>query len=98
MTMRFPKRDDATKVNLSSKGQYFLHSIMDMLVHKCQEDGQLEGWRLEDVLWSTTCALVPPDANRVLVLAIARLLVGVAQGFVFCSRSLPMVHGKAHEG
>ncbi|RAL45858.1 hypothetical protein DM860_006012 [Cuscuta australis] len=37
------------------------------------------------VLWSLTCALVPLDPNRELVLVIARLLVGVAQGFIFPS-------------
>lgn len=37
------------------------------------------------VLWSLTCALVPLDPNRVTVLVIARLLVGVAQGFIFPS-------------
>lgn len=37
------------------------------------------------VLWSLTCALVPLDPNRVMVLVIARLLVGVAQGFIFPS-------------
>lgn len=37
------------------------------------------------VLWSLTCALMPLDPNRVTVLVIARLLVGVAQGFIFPS-------------
>ncbi|KAL3523190.1 hypothetical protein ACH5RR_016024 [Cinchona calisaya] len=40
---------------------------------------------LSFVLWSLTCALVPLDPNRVMVLVIARLLVGVAQGFIFPS-------------
>ncbi|KAA0066581.1 hypothetical protein IC582_016434 [Cucumis melo] len=37
------------------------------------------------ILWSLTCALVPLDPSRVMVLVIARLLVGVAQGFIFPS-------------
>ncbi|KMZ58770.1 putative anion transporter 7 [Zostera marina] len=37
------------------------------------------------VLWSLTCALVPLDPNRVVILIFARLLVGVAQGFIFPS-------------
>ncbi|XP_031101401.1 probable anion transporter 5 [Ipomoea triloba] len=37
------------------------------------------------ILWSLTCALVPLDPNREIVLIIARLLVGVAQGFIFPS-------------
>ncbi|KAL7150927.1 hypothetical protein ABFS83_05G146500 [Erythranthe nasuta] len=37
------------------------------------------------LLWSLTCAFVPLDPNRVTVLVIARLLVGVAQGFIFPS-------------
>lgn len=37
------------------------------------------------VLWSLTCAFVPLDPNRVIVLIVARLLVGIAQGFIFPS-------------
>lgn len=37
------------------------------------------------VLWSLTCGFVPLDPNGVFVLVIARLLVGVAQGFIFPS-------------
>lgn len=37
------------------------------------------------LLWSLTCAFVPLDPNRVIVLVLARLLVGVAQGFIFPS-------------
>lgn len=40
---------------------------------------------LSFVLWSLTCALVPLDPNRPLLLVLARLLVGVAQGFIFPS-------------
>lgn len=37
------------------------------------------------LLWSLTCAFVPLDPNRVVILVVARLLVGVAQGFIFPS-------------
>lgn len=37
------------------------------------------------LLWSLTCAFVPLDPNRVIILVLARLLVGVAQGFIFPS-------------
>ncbi|KAK6935380.1 Major facilitator superfamily [Dillenia turbinata] len=37
------------------------------------------------VLWSLVCAYVPPDPNQVMLLVLARLLVGVAQGFIFPS-------------
>ncbi|PIA59981.1 hypothetical protein AQUCO_00400692v1 [Aquilegia coerulea] len=40
---------------------------------------------LSFVLWSLTCAVVPLDPNRVLLLVLARLLIGVAQGFIFPS-------------
>ncbi|KAG6417058.1 hypothetical protein SASPL_119208 [Salvia splendens] len=37
------------------------------------------------LLWSLTCAFVTLDPNRVVILVVARLLVGVAQGFIFPS-------------
>ncbi|XP_010251702.1 PREDICTED: probable anion transporter 6 [Nelumbo nucifera] len=40
---------------------------------------------LSFLLWSLTCALVPLDPKRVNILVMARLLVGVAQGFIFPS-------------
>ncbi|XP_014524294.1 probable anion transporter 5 [Vigna radiata var. radiata] len=40
---------------------------------------------LSFLLWSLTCALLPLDPNRVILLVVARLLVGVAQGFIFPS-------------
>lgn len=40
---------------------------------------------LSFVLWSLTCAFVPLDPNRVTLMVLARLLVGVAQGFIFPS-------------
>ncbi|XP_009767349.1 putative anion transporter 5 [Nicotiana tabacum] len=40
---------------------------------------------LSFLLWSLTCAFVPLDPNRTMVLIIARLLVGMAQGFIFPS-------------
>lgn len=40
---------------------------------------------LSFILWSLTCAFVPLDPNRVTLMVLARLLVGVAQGFIFPS-------------
>ncbi|KAK6916825.1 Major facilitator superfamily [Dillenia turbinata] len=40
---------------------------------------------LSFVFWSLTAALIPLDSNQVTVLVMARLLVGVAQGFIFPS-------------
>ncbi|KAK9287242.1 hypothetical protein L1049_015655 [Liquidambar formosana] len=40
---------------------------------------------LSFLLWSLTCALIPLDPNRVMILVMARLFVGVAQGFIFPS-------------
>ncbi|KAI3941814.1 hypothetical protein MKW98_030544 [Papaver atlanticum] len=40
---------------------------------------------LSFILWSLTCALVSLDPNRITILVLARLLVGVAQGFIFPS-------------
>lgn len=40
---------------------------------------------LSFILWSLTCAFVPLDPNRTKLLVVARLLVGVAQGFIFPS-------------
>ncbi|XP_060216311.1 probable anion transporter 5 [Lycium barbarum] len=40
---------------------------------------------LSFVLWSLTCAFVPLDPSKPMILVIARFLVGVAQGFIFPS-------------
>uniref|UniRef100_A0A0D9XPX4 Major facilitator superfamily (MFS) profile domain-containing protein n=1 Tax=Leersia perrieri TaxID=77586 RepID=A0A0D9XPX4_9ORYZ len=40
---------------------------------------------LSFVLWSLICAVVPLDPNRVILLVLSRLLVGVAQGLIFPS-------------
>lgn len=44
---------------------------------------------LSFALWSLTCAFLPllDDPNRLLVLALSRLIVGIAQGFIF-----PAIH------
>ncbi|XP_048336184.2 probable anion transporter 5 [Ziziphus jujuba] len=42
---------------------------------------------LSFVLWSLTCAFLPLDPNRLIILVIGRLLVGMAQGFIF-----PAIH------
>ncbi|XP_068649781.1 probable anion transporter 6 [Aristolochia californica] len=82
---------DAVGVNQSSKGIilstfYFGYALSQVPGGWA---AQLVGGRrillLSFVLWSLTCALVPLDPNRVQILVIARLLVGVAQGFIFPS-------------
>ncbi|KAG9452946.1 hypothetical protein H6P81_005850 [Aristolochia fimbriata] len=82
---------DAVGVNQSSKG--IILSTFYYGYALSQVPGgwaaQLVGGRrillFSFVLWSFTCALVPLDPNRVQILVIARLLVGVAQGFIFPS-------------
>ncbi|XP_058099531.1 probable anion transporter 6 [Magnolia sinica] len=82
---------DAVGVNQSSKGMilstfYFGYAVSQIpggWVAQCI--GGRRVLLLSFVLWSMTCALVPLDPNRVQILVIARLLVGVAQGFIFPS-------------
>ncbi|KAL6967139.1 putative anion transporter 5 [Sarracenia purpurea var. burkii] len=82
---------DAARVNQSSKGMilstfyygYACSQVPGGLA--AQKIGGRRVLLLSFVLWSLTCALVPLDPNRVTVLVIARLLVGVAQGFIFPS-------------
>ncbi|XP_028765396.1 probable anion transporter 5 [Neltuma alba] len=82
---------DAAKVNQSSKGAIlstFYYGYACSQVPGGWAAQKVGGWKillLSFVLWSATCALVPLDPNRVLVLVMARLLVGVAQGFIFPS-------------
>lgn len=82
---------DAAGVNQSSKG-----SILSTFYYGYACSQVPGGWAaqkiggrrvllLSFVLWSLTCALVPLDPNRVFMLVVARLLVGVAQGFIFPS-------------
>ncbi|KAI9078933.1 hypothetical protein K1719_039082 [Acacia pycnantha] len=82
---------DAAKVNQSSKGAIlstFYYGYACSQVPGGWAAQKVGGWKIllfSFVLWSATCALVPLDPNRVFVLVIARLLVGVAQGFIFPS-------------
>ncbi|PSR86547.1 Anion transporter 5 like [Actinidia chinensis var. chinensis] len=82
---------DAAGVNQSSKGMIlstFYYGYACSQVPGGWAAQKIGGRRvllLSFVLWSLTCALVPLDPNRVTVLVIARLLVGVAQGFIFPS-------------
>ncbi|KAF7825900.1 putative anion transporter 5 [Senna tora] len=82
---------DAAGVNQSSKG-----AILSTFYYGYACSQIPGGWAAQKIggrrvlllsfaLWSVTCALVPLDPNRVVVLIIARLLVGVAQGFIFPS-------------
>ncbi|KAK1404138.1 putative anion transporter 5 [Heracleum sosnowskyi] len=82
---------DAAGVNQSSKGTIlstFYYGYACSQVPGGWAAQKIGGRRvllLSFVLWSMTCALVPLDPNRVALLVLARLLVGVAQGFIFPS-------------
>ncbi|KAI4354101.1 hypothetical protein L6164_003000 [Bauhinia variegata] len=82
---------DAAGVNQSSKGAilstfYYGYACSQVPGGwAAQKIGGRKVLLLSFLLWSLTCALVPLDPNRVTVLVIARLLVGVLQGFIFPS-------------
>ncbi|XXG85715.1 hypothetical protein AAC387_Pa11g0749 [Persea americana] len=82
---------DAAGVNQSSKGLILSTFYYGYVLSQVPGGwaAQLIGGRrvllLSFVLWSVTCALVPLDPKRVQILVIARLLIGVAQGFIFPS-------------
>ncbi|CAK9137662.1 unnamed protein product [Ilex paraguariensis] len=82
---------DAAGVNQSNKGMIlstFYYGYACSQVPGGWAAQKIGGRRvllLSFVLWSLTCALVPLDPNQVIILVIARLLVGVAQGFIFPS-------------
>ncbi|KAK4746641.1 hypothetical protein SAY87_025678 [Trapa incisa] len=82
---------DAAGVNQSSKGMIlstFYYGYACSQVPGGWAAQKIGGRRIllcSFILWSLTCAFVPLDPNRIAVLVIARLLVGVAQGFIFPS-------------
>ncbi|KAI5650286.1 hypothetical protein M9H77_36291 [Catharanthus roseus] len=82
---------DAAGVNQTSKGMIlstFYYGYACSQVPGGWAAQKIGGRRvllLSFVLWSLTCALVPLDPNKVMLLVLARLLVGVAQGFIFPS-------------
>ncbi|XP_059655209.1 probable anion transporter 5 [Cornus florida] len=82
---------DAVGVNQSSKGTIlstFYYGYACSQVPGGWAAQKIGGRRvllLSFVLWSVTCVLVPLDPNKVMTLVLARLLVGVAQGFIFPS-------------
>ncbi|KAM7259989.1 hypothetical protein ACFE04_015730 [Oxalis oulophora] len=82
---------DAAGVNQSSKGLIlatFYYGYASSQIPGgwiAQKIGGRKVLLLSFVLWSSTCFLVPIDPHRVKVLVLARLLVGVAQGFIFPS-------------
>ncbi|XP_057967321.1 probable anion transporter 6 [Malania oleifera] len=82
---------DAAGVNQSSKGTIlstFYYGYACSQVPGGWAAQKIGGRRillLSFVLWSLICALVPLDPNQVMTLVMARLLVGVAQGFIFPS-------------
>ncbi|CAL0303470.1 unnamed protein product [Lupinus luteus] len=82
---------DAVSVNQSTKGAilstfYYGYACSQVPGgYVAQKIGGRKVLLLSFLLWSFTCALLPLDPNRVSILIIARLLVGVAQGFIFPS-------------
>lgn len=82
---------DAAGVNQSSKGTIlstFYYGYACSQVPGGWAAQKLGGRRVllfSFVLWSLTCALLPLDPNRAMLIVMARLLVGVAQGFIFPS-------------
>ncbi|KAK4775313.1 hypothetical protein SAY86_010248 [Trapa natans] len=82
---------DAAGVNQSSKGMIlstFYYGYACSQVPGGWAAQKMGGRRIllcSFMLWSLTCAFVPLDPNRAAVLVIVRLLVGVAQGFIFPS-------------
>lgn len=82
---------DAAGVNQSSKGAIlstFYYGYACSQVPGGWTAQRIGGRRvllLSFILWSLTCALVPLDPNKVTMLVLARLLVGIAQGFIFPS-------------
>ncbi|GKV15542.1 hypothetical protein SLEP1_g26324 [Rubroshorea leprosula] len=82
---------DAAGVNQSSKGTilstfYYGYACSQVPGGwAAQKIGGRKVLLLSFVLWSSTCFLLPLDPNRVTILVAARLLVGVAQGFIFPS-------------
>lgn len=82
---------DAAGVNQASKGIllstfYYGYALSQVPGGwAAQRIGGRRVLLLSFLLWSLTCALVPLDPNKVTLLVMARLLVGVAQGFIFPS-------------
>ncbi|XP_022725244.1 probable anion transporter 5 [Durio zibethinus] len=82
---------DAAGINQSSKGTilstfYYGYACSQVPGGwAAQKIGGRKVLLLSFVLWSSTCFLVPLDPYRVTSLVVTRLLVGVAQGFIFPS-------------
>ncbi|KQK01263.1 probable anion transporter 7 [Brachypodium distachyon] len=84
---------DAIEVNQANKGM-----VLSMFYYGYVLSQVPGGWAaqrmggrrvllLSFLLWSLICGLTPLDANRVAILVLSRLFVGVAQGFIF-----PAIH------
>ncbi|CAA7394817.1 unnamed protein product [Spirodela intermedia] len=82
---------DAVGVSQSSKGLILSAFFYGYAVSQVPGGwaAQLIGGRrvllMSFLLWSLTCALFPLDPARATLLASARLLIGIAQGFIFPS-------------
>ncbi|KAL6556742.1 putative anion transporter 5 [Orobanche gracilis] len=90
-SIAYTAASDAAGVSQSSKGMIlstFYYGYACSQVPGGWAAQRIGGRRvllLSFVLWSATCAFVPLDPNRITMLVLARLLVGVAQGFIFPS-------------
>uniref|UniRef100_A0A0A9BRS6 Major facilitator superfamily (MFS) profile domain-containing protein n=1 Tax=Arundo donax TaxID=35708 RepID=A0A0A9BRS6_ARUDO len=84
---------DAIGVNQANKGMllsmfycgYVLSQIPGGLA--AQRIGGRRVLLLSFIFWSLICGIIPLDPNRVTILVLSRLFVGVAQGFIF-----PAIH------
>ncbi|VAH21044.1 unnamed protein product [Triticum turgidum subsp. durum] len=84
---------DAINVNQANKGlilSMFYYGYVLSQIPGGWAAQRLGGRRvllLSFLLWSLICGLIPLDPNRVVILVLSRLFVGVAQGFIF-----PAIH------
>ncbi|KAL5225190.1 hypothetical protein ABZP36_011829 [Zizania latifolia] len=82
---------DAIGVNQSNKGMilsmFYCGYVLSQIPGgwAAQRIGGRRVLLMSFVLWSLICGLIPLDPNRVVILVLSRLFVGVAQGFIFPS-------------
>ncbi|XP_047046169.1 probable anion transporter 7 isoform X2 [Lolium rigidum] len=84
---------DAIDVNQANKGMilsmFYYGYILSQIPGgwAAQRLGGRRVLLLSFMLWSLICGLIPLDPNRVVMLVLSRLFVGIAQGFIF-----PAIH------
>jgi len=84
---------DAIGVNQANKGMilsmFYCGYVLSQIPGgwAAQRIGGRRVLLLSFILWSLICGLIPLDPNRVTILVLSRLFVGVAQGFIF-----PAIH------